>query len=477
MIVMGSMANARSTFIQRGGWENRYIKYRGDFKYFVGMDLQQLASDSGINYRTLVDHLARYDINNVRIWGITNFLSQEQSNLYPYEYDPEKKKFDLFKWSDEYWNRLDGFLKYADQHKIIIEISIFEITGPLKYFGEHADRRYPFHCSYNVQDWGTPNAQGTLIPEFFDLDYQEKGITAQSLQKALIDKFIKETADNPNVYFEIMNEFPGRKEAVLDFKLHEWQKEMARYLASRTNALVTVHSHGFGYRRTTTELETSSAVYWDEPYIDGMNFHFYIYDPNRISALLSGHQLKGKMLINNEGRGFYNKASHPPYPAFDLILNLEKLNEEIRASWGHATAGGYYLFYFGHVPAVGGDVWRHGARAVQAQRHIMETLPFWKLRPVADNGTEYDRIVSSGPAENWQVLGDEGCAYLVYFWGNRTPNPVIINIPAGQYEYSYFDTREWKTPLMKGQIDGWVLPPPPEAWAEDAGVVLTLKRL
>ncbi len=476
LIVTGTVDAAQPASIERGGWNNRYIKYRGVFEYLVGMDLQQLASDTNIDYRSKIDHLAQYGINKVRIWGIANFLDQFQSNLYPYEYDVAKAKFDLFKWDEDYWNRLDSFLKYAHRKGVIVEISIFEISGPMKYFGERANRRYPYHNSFNVQDWGTPNAEGTFVPEFFDLSYQENGITAQSLQKAIIDKFVFETLDNPNVYFEIMNEFPGKREAVLDKQVHEWQKEMARYLCSKTDKLVTVHSHGYGYGRTTAELEKSSAYYWDEPYVDGMNFHLYVYDPNRLSNLLHGHQRKGKLLINNEGRGFYSRVTKPIYPEYDLALDQQKLAEEIRASWGHATAGGYYLIYFGPVPAVGDSVWQHGAKAAQAQRLIMETLSFWELRPVMDNGDEYDNYVSSGPAQHWQVLANEGSEYLVYFWGNQQPIAVRLKRPTGMYEFNYYDTREWKTPLLTGTTDGDIPIPPASLWRADTGVVLTLKR-
>lgn len=59
-------AGAQADYIERSGWGNRYFKYHDKFHYFVGMDLQQLTSDTNINYRKMIDYLNQHDMNKVR---------------------------------------------------------------------------------------------------------------------------------------------------------------------------------------------------------------------------------------------------------------------------------------------------------------------------------------------------------------------------------------------------------------------------
>jgi hypothetical protein len=463
--------------LNRGGWEHRCFTYNNQFTYFVGMDLQQLASDSAINYKEVLDTLSKYDINNIRLWLIANFLSGWKANLYPYE--RKNGLFDLYRWDPAYWSRLKAVLNYAESKDIIVEISIFEVSGPMAYFGERADQPYPFHNKFNRQYFGKPNAQGTFVPEFFDLNYNENGISLQSLQKALIDKVLKETSDNPNVYFEVMNEFPGPPAMVHNPEVHLWANEMAKYIASKTDKLVTVHSHGFGYKRTPAELEASSSYYWDKDYVDGLNFHLYLADPNKISQMLHGHQLKGKMLINNEGGAYYDIDRSNGYPNYKMFKNKIKLNREIRAMWGYITAGGYYSFYQGPVALVDDPVALDAEKAAQAARKIVETLPFWQMRPVRANGTEYDDLVLCGPAPNWQVIANEGQAYLIYFWGRKSffdfNTSVEIRLPPAEYKYNWYDTRSWGLPIKSGKTSKRI-PAPTLRWNPESGVVLTIEK-
>lgn len=461
----------------RGGWDNRFLRYNNKFSYFVGMDLQQLACDSAIDYKKTLNTLSKYGTNKIRIWLIANFLSQWKPNLYPYA--RKNGLFDLHHWDEAYWRRLNAILKYAESKNIIVEITIFEVSGPMKYFGDRADQPYPYHNKFNLQNFGRPNSNGTFVPEFFDLDYTESGTKLQDLQKALIDKVLQETADRPNVYYEVMNEFPGEAEMVRKPEVHRWANEMARYIDSKTDKLVAVHSHGFGYKRTRADLEASNAYYWDKDYVDGLNFHLYICDPQKISQMLHGHQQKQKILICNEGGAYYDINRSKRYPNQDIRHNKTKLYQEIRTLWGYITAGGYYSFYHGNVPSINNPVVLDAAEAAQAARKIVETLTFWRMRPVRANGSEYDDLVLSGPAPNWQVIADEGKSYLIYFWGRRSSNSKAFSmrLPAAQYAYAWYDTRRWRSPIKSGITSQTIPTPPAGRWDPDSGVVLTVKKI
>jgi hypothetical protein len=228
-------------------------------------------------------------------------------------------------------------------------------------------------------------------------------------------------------------------------------------------------------------LEASSSYHWDKPYVDGLNFHLYIVDPDKISEMMHEHQLKKKMLINNEGGAYYDidksiGSSHGKMRHSDF-----KLNREIRAMWGNITAGGYYLFYHGPVRLMGNPVSLEAVKAAQAARNIMETLPFWQMRPVRSDGTEYDDIVRIESTSKRQVLAQERNAYLIYFWGDRISHDLIIgehlSIPGIQYKYKWYDTRHWG-PAFKSGTSSRIIPVPhPSQWAADSGVVLTIESV
>jgi len=82
--------------LSRGGWDNRYFQYNGQYPYSVGMDLQQLANDTGIDYRQKLDLMVQYELNRVRIWAIPSFLGDVNTTLFPYK--RVGQKFDLDSW-------------------------------------------------------------------------------------------------------------------------------------------------------------------------------------------------------------------------------------------------------------------------------------------------------------------------------------------------------------------------------------------
>ena len=124
-------------------------------------------------------------------------------------------------------------------------------------------------------------------------------------------------------------------------------------------------------------------------------------------------------------------------------------------------------------------VWVDAAKFAQAMRKIVESVKFWNMRPVRDDGSEYDDLVMQGPVPegNWQVITEEGVSYIVFFWGTIEERDVNISLTPGSYSYSWYDTREWKSPLSSGTISGTTVPrPASSSWNSDAGVVLVIKK-
>ena len=219
----------------------------------------------------------------------------------------------------------------------------------------------------------------------------------------------------------------------------------------------------------------------DEPYIDALGFHFYTWDPSRISDLLNPIQNKGKVITNNETFDLSNAPAGTSYDQF--------YNGETRFAWAMFTSGGYigHEDYGLEDSGINGDYsrfmatdeWKEGAGRAGALRNIAESVKFWQLSPTDADNNEYDGLVTAGPSgPNWQVLCKPGSEYVVYFWGSNTGAAVQIALPTGNYGYSWHDVRNANV-IGSGWIssDGTgTISAPQGPWDPDAGAALLIKR-
>ena len=453
LVCLTSVLGASAPFanmLERTGWDDRYLKYKECGAYFVGFDMQEIASDTKIDYEDELELLSEYDINNIRIWLYTSWFGTDGPGLdilYPWRVVEAgkngKRKFDIDNWDPEYWNRLRNVVAYAQKKGIIIQISLFSAQEPFSYFtekGKFSKIEYAFRNKDNIQRFGKPTADGDFYPSFFDLDYKEKGKFLQDYQKALIEKAIMELDEYDNVYFELMNEGPGPKNIVNDRYYFQWAEEMLAFIKSLTPTLVSMSTEGYihmeGPQVKYDKLVSRVSGNMD---LDGQSFHLYSDNPNLMSARLHNFQFQQQILLGNEGGDYYDVDRSAGYPNYIVSKNVTKLFNEIRHGWGYMTSGGYYLAYQG-PDTTGSEVWKDMASALQAMRNIVETVDYWEMRPVREDGSEYDDVVEQGPLDNnnWQVLAKEGDQYLVYFWGEgeEVVNPADDNALAPDVELS-----------------------------------------
>ena len=483
--------------LERGGWDGRYFSFDGEFDYYVGFDLQQLHADTGIDYREKLDFLASYDVNKVRIWLFPSFFGLPGERrypvaseiLYPWRVDSKSNKFDIDNWNPEFWTRTRDFLAYAKEKGFIVEVSLFSVQEARDYFKD-PQTSYPFHHANNIQNFGRPtDPDGRFMRGFFDLEYTDNGLRLADYHKAYIDKALQEFSSFDHIYYELINESPAGPKWVRKELPHDWMKFWLSYIADKTTRLVTVHSSGFMNLRnenskgwTSVDYEAVGQRYWNEDYVDGFNFHLYSTNPSLISQMLSGYQQRGRMLICNEGDSYYDIDRSAGYPDFKLTLDESRLYGEIRHAWGMMMAAGYYSIYYGPVPSLGDETSVAGARAMQALRRIVEMTEFQNMRPVTSDGTEFDSLVSAGPARHWQVIAEPGVNYLIYFWGSKSSGEVAIELPPGDYHYSWMDTRKVGSPLGRGAVrplpGGIAHVPPPQGsgWHKNAGIVLLIEK-
>jgi hypothetical protein len=144
-------------------------------------------------------------------------------------------------------------------------------------------------------------------------------------------------------------------------------------------------------------------------------------------------------------------------------------------------AGGYYLAYQGPVEFFGDAITAEMAQGLRAMKSIVETIPNWYLlRPAKPDGTEFDTDVQLGPGSVRQLIADPGNAYLLYFAGTASDDPLIMDLPAGSYDYLWHDITQPNNVLATGSVEGVpdavVVAPRVDEWSGGSGLALTLIR-
>jgi len=443
----------------------RWLTYNGIPIFLVGVDAQSIACNTELSYTDFLDLLVSNRNNKIRIWIYCSF-GTVGGLLIPWKEEADGKH-NLDEWNEDYWTRIRGFISEARDRGVIVEASIFHSN-----YIERADRwssdryRLVWNRDFNVNEAFSANAGGHFYPEFYDLDLPEvssTGKTLQDYQQALIDKTLAELGEFENVYFEVSNEFlfPSTQ-ADVDAN-YGWQQHWASYIKEQVpNRLVAVQAHAGSGDHTR-----GINYWWDEPYIDIMNFHLYEYNPDRISQVLHEAQSHSKVLITNESGDIYDT---------DGNIVRGRLNDSTRYAYGMLTSGGYFAQYL-EDRFLGATDWVVSIERLSIMRDIAERLDWWLMSPVDDGKNEYDSLVGQGPADGWQVLANPGADYLVYFWGATQDRDALVDLPAGSYSYEWYDCEDGEM-LLDGTVDGgdgMSIPAPSSSdWNGDIGLALII---
>jgi hypothetical protein len=457
--------------LERSG---RWFKYNGSYPYFVGYDLQQLFANKSYSYADIdhkLDQLKEFRVNKIRVWANNWYMGTNA--YYPWTVDASGKK-NLDVWDATYWTRMKDFVQKCKDRGIIVEFTIFS-PYPKDINGWWSDTNYKnaWNKNFNVNNAFSSNTSGNFWPQFFDLAYGEKsssGKTLKDYQKALIDKSIDELKGYGNVYFEVANEFPGvwdNGNAIN--QVYPWQQYWADYMHNTKGAITTCHANE-GSGQNTWGIQ----YFRDKSYVDILNFHFRTAvsdatnNAGQISNFLHGLQTAGKILQSNESKA-YEESTYT--------------DRDTREAWGTFASGGYY-FHYQDTPDIIGDIaWRTNAERLKTLRNVAESVSFWQMSPVDSAGNEYDSLVSAGPASYWQVLANPGNEYVIYFSISPTSNNVSINLPGGNYNYKFYDTRTWNS---NGVESGTVtssggstsIPSPSTtSWNGSTGLALAIKKV
>ena len=197
----------------------RYLEYRGkplvlitsaehygallnlDFDY--RQYLETLGSE-GFNYTRIFTGTYLEPVEN--IFGIRKNTLAPQPGRYISPWMSVDGKYDLGKFNPEYFERLKSVLEEAENHEIIVEITLFS-----SIYHESAWELCPFHSANNVN--------GTGAIEFRKVNTLNNG-DLRNYQEQFIRKLVREVNGHGNLFFEIQNE-PWADNAELAGYIHQ----------------------------------------------------------------------------------------------------------------------------------------------------------------------------------------------------------------------------------------------------------------
>jgi len=201
--------NASQTVIRISDKNPHLLSFRGkEILLITSAEHYGAVVNGRFDYRKYLDKLAAYRMNYTRIYpgavALRDGQNRKNDTLGPGEhfitpwarsevpgYFGGGSKFDLDKWNDVFFTRLDDFLKYAEKLGIFVEICFFNSQHRPSYVYS------PLHADANIQGVGCDN----------HADFETlKDARLVGEQLRFIEKLIVETNKYDNIIYEFCDE-------------------------------------------------------------------------------------------------------------------------------------------------------------------------------------------------------------------------------------------------------------------------------
>jgi hypothetical protein len=330
-------------------------------------------------------------------------------------------KFDLSKWSAEFFSRLRDFLGEADRRGIVVEITLFS-----SQYAEAQWDRSPFKRGNNVNqtdaiDWKKVN---TL---------ENGNILAQ--QERYVRKVVREVNVYPNVIFEIANEpwsdrpvladvvnpylFAGRDQYPNSVDLPD---ELSMAWQGRVAEWITSEEAGLHYQHLIAQ-NCCNFVYAIRKVLPGVsvvNFH-YAYP----EAAVLNYGL-GKALSYDE-TGFLGREDE----------------KYARQAWNFMLSGGGifdnldYSFSVGHEDGKDTEANGPGGGSPDLRRRLRILSEFMRGLPLVELAPDFNTLKHAGGVVIHMLSSSKG-EYAMYVDG-KGPTEIVLTLAAGEYAVSWMD--------------------------------------
>ncbi|MDB6032127.1 MAG: Myo-inositol 2-dehydrogenase, partial [Verrucomicrobiales bacterium] len=315
-------------------------------------------------------------------------------------------KFDLSKWDDAYFKRLNDFVRQASRRRIVVEMNLF-----CPFYEEAQWKISPQNAVNNINNVGA-------IPRtnVYTLD-QHGGLLA--IQEALVRKIVTELKDFDNVYYELCNEpyFGG--------VTIEWQHHIADVIVDTEKQL------GVKHLISQNIANNKATVQKPHPGVSIFNFH-YASPPETVSLNYG----LNKAIGDNETGFKGTNDTHYRMEAWEFMLAGGALYNNLDYSFVAGHEKGDFA-YPKNQPGGGSPAFRRQMKTLQ---EFLNSFEFIRMK--------LDKSILKGglpEKAHAQVLAETGRQYAIYIFGGEQAKPVL-DLPEGNYKL------EWVNPFT-GKID------------------------
>lgn len=404
-----------------------YWQYKGEPILLIGgSDEDNLWQWTG---KQLTDHLDL--LKSVGGNYVRNTMSdRDDGNVYAVS-EVEDGKYDLEKWDEEYWNRLENFLEETEKRDIIVQLTLWD------WFDLSDLNDHPYNPENNV-NWSA----GTIDnrEDFFGGSLYDNNEAVLDYQCRYIDKLLSITLNYDHIIYNINNESSlGAK----------WENYWAKYLkdvASSQERKIYITSMqlipGNSVRHVMTNRDLYSFVEVSQNNQNAAGTIGYKHYENLIywRSMIDAQQ-EGSMPMNNEK--VYGSGAGENSAAGSEMEAIERF-------WRNIFAGSASVRF--HRPA---DGWwgiglnESAQRTIKAASMFLEEFNVFNSKPYAGCETIGQSINAD------YCLAHVGSAYAVYFPNGRSTvvldpwvyinevNIKWLNLTNGEWEEEVTKTLDW----------------------------------
>ncbi|MGC8742574.1 MAG: cellulase family glycosylhydrolase [Verrucomicrobiia bacterium] len=384
------------------------------------------------NYRKYLETLAKDRLNNTRMFTGAAYVEPSgafniaRNTLAPYQgrfISPWKRsdipgyagggnKFDLDRWNDDYFKRLNDFIAYASKLGIVVEVNLF-----CPFYDESQWKLSPFNRINNINNIGDIARTNvyTLDKNGGLLKYQER----------FVRKIVDELRGYDNVYYEICNEpyFGG--------VTMEWQHHIADVIEDAQK------NHSYKKLISQNVANGKAKIVNPHPAISIFNFH-YANPPDTVEMNYHLNRVIGDNETGFRGTNDFSYRAE----GWEFVIAGGGLFNNLDYSFTAGYEDGTFI-YPANQPGGGNPNLR---RQYKALMDFINSFDFIKMKP--DNSVIKKPLPEGIIA---RALVQPQKAYAIYIRKSK-PNQkadfesLKLNLKSGTY------TVEWISPLTGESI-------------------------
>jgi hypothetical protein len=366
------------------------------------------------DYVTYLDELQRHDLNLTRTfsgsycegWGEGwNTLNPAQGRyLSPWArsdvpgYADGGAKFDLDRWDEAYFARLNDFVAQAGQRGIVVELVLFCV-----FYGDEQWSLCPLNARNNVNGIGAGGREHV---------FDESDPAMMAVQERLVRRLVESLRDHDNLYFELCNEpyFDGPGLG------SPWNDRILRIVRQASD-------------RHLIALNVANGSQPVERVPDGvsvLNFH-YCAPPDAVAV-----NQRHPAVVAYDESGFAGSGGEVyRRHAWDFLLEGGAVFSNLDYSFTVESPQGRSTAADDKLGSTDPELRPH----LQQLRRFLERFDLVRLRP--DNAVIRGSLPDNATA---RILAEPGRQYAVYINGG-TRADLQLELPRGRYSAEWVDPR------------------------------------